>query len=582
MTNGFFKKLASFLLVISLFVMTTGSVWGMWDYVTIQGKCGENVTFKLDLEDGLGIEGTGDMYDWEAHGSPWTKDLIDEEEGFTENYTNEVGKVTIGEGVTSIGNYAFYGCFNCKRVSIPTTITRIGENAFYMCVMTGITLPEGLESIGDDAFRSCEKLTSIELPQSLTALGAGAFRNCTALTTITVPEKVTKIGEDTFRDCSGLNSITFPKGVTEVGACAFENCTALTDVYFGGSKADWNKINVHDKNESLLNAEIHYAETTESISEAEVEAIPDQTYTGSAISPAVTVKLGGATLVKGTDYTVSYKNNVNVGTATVTITGKGDYTGTKTATFKIKAASISGAEISAIEDQTYTGEAITPEVTVTLGAKTLTKDTDYTVAYSDNTNAGTATVTITGKGNYTGTKTASFTILAKPLSGAKVSGIKTKTYTGKALKQSPKVELDGTTLVNDTDYKLSYKKNKAAGKATVTIEGIGNYTGTISKNFYIKPAKTGLSSVKNSAKGTVTVKWAKAESGTGYKIQYGTKKSLSGAKTVTVKKLKTVSKKIKKLTKGKTYYFRIRVYKKVGSKILYSKWSAKKKVKIKK
>ena len=176
----------------------------------------------------------------------------------------------------------------------------------------------------------------------------------------------------------------------------------------------------------------------------------------------------------------------------------------------------------------------------------------------------------------------SFTINKKSITGAEVSGIKTKTYTGKALKQSLTVTVDGVKLENKADYKVSYKNNTAAGKATVTIQGIDNYTGTITKSFYIKPAKTKISSVKNSAKKTMTVKWAKAKSGTGYQVQYGLKKNFSGAKTVKIKKLGTTSKKIKKLKKGKTYYVRVRVYKTVGSKTLYSKWSAKKSIKIKK
>ncbi|MBR1384178.1 MAG: leucine-rich repeat protein [Ruminococcus sp.] len=136
-------------------------------------------------------------------------------------------------------------------------------------------------------------------------------------------------------------------------------------------------------------------------------------YTGSAItSPVPTVKVGSTTLTKGTDYDVSYSNNTNVGTATVTVTGKGSYAGTNSATFSITALNLSNATIGAIADQTYTGSALTPAPTVKYGSKTLTAGTDYTVSYSNNTNAGTATVTVTGKGNYTGTKQATFKIVS--------------------------------------------------------------------------------------------------------------------------------------------------------------------------
>ena len=219
--------------------------------------------------------------------------------------------------------------------------------------------------------------------------------------------------------------------------------------------------------------------------DATISAIPNQTYTGSAITPAITVKDGSTTLTNGTHYSVSYSNNTNVGTATVTVTGKGTYTGTKTATFKINAKSASGFTVSSIAAQTYTGSAITPAITVKDGTKTLTNGTHYSVAYSNNINAGTATVTITGKGNYTGTKTATFKINAKSASGFTVSSIAAQTYTGSAITPAVTVK-DGTkTLTNGTHYSVAYSNNTNAGTATVTITGKGNYTGTKTATFKI-------------------------------------------------------------------------------------------------
>lgn len=154
-----------------------------------------------------------------------------------------------------------------------------------------------------------------------------------------------------------------------------------------------------------------------SISFATVSDIPDQKYTGSNITPALTVKYNAKTLVDGTDYTAAFTNNTNVGTASVDITGTGNYKGYKTGiTFNIVSDSsvttdISNAVIGAIADQTYTGSAITPAIKVTYGGATLVNGTDYTAAYTNNTNAGTATVTITGKGSYSGTNSATFKIV---------------------------------------------------------------------------------------------------------------------------------------------------------------------------
>ncbi len=156
----------------------------------------------------------------------------------------------------------------------------------------------------------------------------------------------------------------------------------------------------------------------------------EYTYTGSAITPTITLKcpVDGTitTLVLNTDYTVEYSNNTSAGTATITATGKGNFTGTKTATFAIAQYNISGATVSTIADQTYTGSAIQPAFTVTMSGKTLTAGTDYTVAYTNNTNAGTATITLTGKGNFTGTKTVNFAI--KPATVTVPSNPADKTY----------------------------------------------------------------------------------------------------------------------------------------------------------
>ena len=144
-------------------------------------------------------------------------------------------------------------------------------------------------------------------------------------------------------------------------------------------------------------------------------ALPDimtvVTYTGAAQTPALGLPLGVA-LVEGTDYTAEWKDNVNVGKASVTLTGMGNFTGTAALQFEIVAADISGAGIADIPAQDYTGAAIEPALTVKLGEKALTAGTDYTVSYANNTDAGTATATITGKGNYSGTASKSFVINA--------------------------------------------------------------------------------------------------------------------------------------------------------------------------
>ena len=151
-----------------------------------------------------------------------------------------------------------------------------------------------------------------------------------------------------------------------------------------------------------------------------IENIASQVYTGSALTPAITVKDGNNTLALTTDYTVAYTNNTNAGTATVTITGQGNYKDTASKTFTISAKTLANNMVEDIDEQIYTGSALQPEPVVKDGNKTLVEGTDYTVAYTNNTNPGTATVSITGKNNYQGTVTTQFTI--KKLGDANVDG----------------------------------------------------------------------------------------------------------------------------------------------------------------
>ena len=154
--------------------------------------------------------------------------------------------------------------------------------------------------------------------------------------------------------------------------------------------------------------EVNWSISAESISSAKVSAAK-QTFNGQALSPSVTVKLGDRTLKSETDYAVSYSNNQHAGTAEATVTGKGNYAGTASGTFTISPANISEASIS-VAAQNYTGSQLTPVPTVTLDGKSLESGTDFTTSYSNNVKVGTANITVTGKGDYTGSATSTFKI----------------------------------------------------------------------------------------------------------------------------------------------------------------------------
>ena len=228
----------------------------------------------------------------------------------------------------------------------------------------------------------------------------------------------------------------------------------------------------------------------------------------------------------------------------------------------------------------YDGKAKKPGVTVKLNGKTLKNGTDYTVSYSNNTKVGTAKVTITGKGNYTGSISKTYSI-KNNFKKATVSGISNKSYTGKNITQSITVKYNGKTLKNGTGYTVSYSSNKNIGTATVKITGKGSYTGTITKTFKINPAKQEIQKLTAKSK-AFFVDWAQKESATGYEIQYATNSKFSGAKKVTVTNNKTDKKTISKLSGKKKYYVRVRSYTTVKGKKYYGAWSSTKSVTTKK
>ena len=308
---------------------------------------------------------------------------------------------------------------------------------------------------------------------------------------------------------------------------------------------------------------INPANISEMVGKVDPES--DLTYTGAEMKPAVLI----SGLEEGTDYTVSYKNNVNAGMAEATVTGIGNYTGILKVIFTIEPVSIKNAVISDSSTYSYTGEAIeadlniagsngqileldkdyiitgyenntecgtaavyiegignykdtvkhefiiqstdiqsftvnldpdtfvftggskVPVITVTDGSnKTLVPDKDYTVEITDNRNAGLATVTITGIGNYAGIVVKNFTIEPADLKKCTVQlSYTTTTFSGSLKTPGVVVKTEkGTTLKKDVNYKVTYENNKEAGTASAIITGMGNYSGTVIQNFTINPA----------------------------------------------------------------------------------------------
>ena len=225
------------------------------------------------------------------------------------------------------------------------------------------------------------------------------------------------------------------------------------------------------------------------------------TYNGSSKTPAVTVTDGTKTLVSGTDYSVKYTNNINTGTAKVTVTGAGNYKDSVEKTFTIDQKSLSNAEVNlSSSSYVFNGKAKKPTVTVTLGTKTLISGTDYSVKYTNNINAGTAKVTVTGTGNYKDSAYINFAITPKNISGMTFNvEPQTMTYNGTAQKPNVSVADSDKTLVKDTDYTVSVSNNINAGTANISFKGKNNYTGTVKKTFVISPKSVKTLTIKLSS-----------------------------------------------------------------------------------
>ncbi|GAB6394948.1 MAG: hypothetical protein MdMp024_1260 [Bacteroidales bacterium] len=220
--------------------------------------------------------------------------------------------------------------------------------------------------------------------------------------------------------------------------------------------------------------------------------IPAQTYTGDFLTPTITVWDGNIVLTAGIHYAVSCENNINAGLGIATVTGVGNYTGSVSQLFTINPKPVAADWIADIPTQTFTGNYITPALTVRDGNKTLALYTDYTVGYMNNVNPGTATVTITGSGNYTGSASRNFTITTGasapvPIAAGWFEDIPPQTYTGNALQPAIVVRNGTAALTPGTDYITAYSNNTNAGIATVTVTGVGNYSGTVYKYFTINP-----------------------------------------------------------------------------------------------
>ena len=351
---------------------------------------------------------------------------------------NDLEEIYIPDSVVNIAENAFAGCKTLSKVRMSPNVKLISIGCFKGCsVLQSFVWESNVKLIADYAFANCKLLsefdfTGVELlyPNSFTntgvtviALGedkneeatnllsveAQSFKSCTDLETLSIGGNVATIKSEAFADCSNLGVAVISNSVINIASDAFDGCNSLTIYCMENSYA-------HD----------YAVQNNIPVSTFVIAPIPNQTYTGNRIEPELDVSVSNKHLTENTDFTVKYADNINVGTAKVTVSGKGIYKVlTSIANFTIITKNIAPVTIAPVADQNYTGEAVTPSLTVTDGSNILREGTDYTVAYKNNVNTGTATATIQGIGNYSGTASVNFTILEQSLFERLLSAIST-------------------------------------------------------------------------------------------------------------------------------------------------------------
>lgn len=333
-------------------------------------------------------------------------------------HLNKLAEITIPSSVESIGKYSFLECIRLHTVNMSENVSLISDYAFWHCAdLTEFNWNSETKTIGKNAFQWCSNLKNFDFENAVFTQGSfsgvaaeklrfgldektenvdipdESFMACENLDTVAIGDSVQSINSRAFADCKNLETAAIADSVTEIADDAFEGCEKLT---------------IYCNEDSYAK---NYAEEKGiKVSTLIVDTIPNQTYTSKKIEPELKVSTASQVLGKR-DYKADYYNNINVGSANVIVKGTGDFSMLMTkADFRIIARNISDAEVKNIPSQVLGESPCTPTVTVKYNGKTLEEGKDYTLTYKDNSKAGTASVTVRGKGNFKGKMTVQFEI----------------------------------------------------------------------------------------------------------------------------------------------------------------------------
>lgn len=371
-----------------------------------------------------------------------------------------------------ISDGAFWGCSALSSIALPDSVTEIERNAFFETGLRNIQLPEKLTLIGGGAFCNCKNLKQVQLPPQLKELGEGAFFNCENLAQIQLPSQLNKLGGDAFGECTSLDKIDIPAGLKQIESNTFRN-TGLTSVTLHEGLTKIEDGAFHD---CLKLKKIRIPKSVTNIGELALgirynrengaeEVVPGgftvEGYTGSAAERYVKRMHQSENLYHVFFTDVKF---VSIGGQTTAVTN------------------ISKTKISALKTRAFTGKPLTQAITITYGGKKLVNGRDYTLTWKNNTNIGTASVTIKGKGKYNGSVTKKFRItvqknavytvsrLKYKISNADTSGKGTVVFTGATDKAARK------TLTIPTTVKIGGKSFRVTAIGTSAMSGAKKLT----------------------------------------------------------------------------------------------------------
>ncbi len=284
--------------------------------------------------------------------------------------------------------------------------------------------------------------------------------------------------------------------------------------------------------------------------------------------------------------TFTVQKKATLGSHTMMLDNDGSFSDTNMNPCKVKMQdtdfvvqkNIGDCTFSKINTRTYSGKKIKPKLTITDNGTTLVKNEDYTISHKDNLNVGKATITVTGKGDYLGVKKITFKINPLDVSKCVISKIPNQYWKNKRIKPAVAVTVGTKAMVQGTDFTVKFKNNKKIGTATATITGLGNLKGSYQTTFKILPNPVTVKTALSQRAGNVNISIKKSRGAGGYQIQYNFTGKWSKAKKVDLKKNRTFN--LENRKSGKKFYYRIRSYRKVGSKYYYSPYTKKKYIEI--